>query len=373
MAGVGIELQRILKRNTFFSTLRAYTYAAALSAGPWIISIVAILAIEILKVTHSSFTVQASKFQVTAVYLIAISLIFSSFAQQSFTRYMADHVFHQRFEYVAPNYLAVMLIMTVSSGIFAFPLSFLFFHGESVLFRLLAPGIFVLLCNIWYSTCLLSGLKNYTLVLFAFLIGYGSAIFLGIHLRFMGAEGLLLGFFVGQFILLLSMILTVFFQYPSDRIIEFDIFTKERLFYSFIISSFFYNCAIWVDKFVFWYSPLTGQVAFGHMHVCVLYDIPMFLSYAAMIPGLAVFLMYIETDFVTFYDRYYTAITKGYTLSDIYDMRFHMIGAARRGIWAIMRIQTLCLILVYILGNTILKFLNVSPMRIPAKWGRQSC
>ena len=40
MAGIGFELRKILKRDNLLSLLQAYSYAAVISSGPWILSIV---------------------------------------------------------------------------------------------------------------------------------------------------------------------------------------------------------------------------------------------------------------------------------------------------------------------------------------------
>lgn len=39
MAGIGFELRKILKRDSLLSLMQAYSYAALISSGPWIMSI----------------------------------------------------------------------------------------------------------------------------------------------------------------------------------------------------------------------------------------------------------------------------------------------------------------------------------------------
>ena len=49
MAGIGFELRKLQKRDTYFSLLQTYTYAGIISSGPWILSIIAVLMLVVLK------------------------------------------------------------------------------------------------------------------------------------------------------------------------------------------------------------------------------------------------------------------------------------------------------------------------------------
>ena len=48
MAGIGFELRKVLKRDNLHSLLQAYTLAAVLGSGPWILSMVGIVVIGLL-------------------------------------------------------------------------------------------------------------------------------------------------------------------------------------------------------------------------------------------------------------------------------------------------------------------------------------
>jgi len=44
MAGIGYELRKLLQRDSLLSVMRAYLYAGVISSGPWVLSIVGMLA-----------------------------------------------------------------------------------------------------------------------------------------------------------------------------------------------------------------------------------------------------------------------------------------------------------------------------------------
>ena len=96
MAGIGFELRKILKRDNLLSMLQAYTYAAVISSGPWVLSIVGILIIGVLSYTIVVPNFLIVQFQVSITYVIAASLIFTGPFQLAFTRFTADRLFEKQ-------------------------------------------------------------------------------------------------------------------------------------------------------------------------------------------------------------------------------------------------------------------------------------
>jgi len=72
MAGIGFELRKLLKRDTFSSLLQTYGYAGIISSGPWVLSIFAVLLIGFISLPVVIPPVLVSQFQTSITYLIAI-------------------------------------------------------------------------------------------------------------------------------------------------------------------------------------------------------------------------------------------------------------------------------------------------------------
>jgi len=360
MAGVGFELKKLLGKGSFFDIFRSYSYASILGAGPWIISILGIVGLDFLKYTDISSTIFVRQFQVSITYLIAFSLILSSFTQHCYTRYIADRLFEKEHDRIIPNYNGVVFILIILSGLIGFGLAPILFKQQGFYYQLLMASSFVILNLIWLATNLLSGLRNYKAILFVFALGYGLTVLIGYWLKNFGIDGLLTGFFIGQFILLFGMVITLYYYYPSNRLMEFDFLSKNRIYISLVFTSFFYNLGIWIDKLVFWFYPNTSESIIGPLRASIMYDMPIFLAYLAIIPGMAVFLFRMEADFVEQDAKYYHAVRSGDTLKNIIQLRYKMIDVARQGIYDIIRIQGLVIFLVYIFGGKILSWLNIS-------------
>jgi polysaccharide biosynthesis protein PelG len=365
MAGIGFELRKLLKRDSYLSLLQTYAYAGIISSGPWVLSIFAVLVIGLISVSVVIPAVLVSNFQVCITYLIALSLIYTGLVQLAFTRYSADRIFEKEHFRLLPNLNGLLFVVTVLGGLLSFPLTYVLFPENSLLFRCLFATTFVMLSCVWVGTILLSGIKAYKSILANFALGYGTALALAFFLRFWRLEGLMLAFLIGQFVLLLGMLLVVYRGYPSRSLIEFDFLRKGKVHNSLIWVGFFYNLGIWADKFVFWFHPYTGTNVIGPLNASEIYDFPIFLAYLTILPGMAVFLVRMETDFVEYYDRYYDAVREGGSLSYIKEMKDEMVRMAREGIYDIIKIQAITTIIVILTGRMVLEMLNLPTVYLP--------
>ena len=188
---------------------------------------------------------------------------------------------------------------------------------------------------------------------------------LAVLLRHLNLEGLLLAFLSGQFLLLMGMSQVIFRGYPSRSFVEFDFMGPGRMYRSMILTGLFYNLGVWVDKFVFWFHPATGSTVIGPLRASVVYDLPVFLAYLAIIPGMAVFLVRMETDFVEYYDRFYDAVREGGSLSYIQEMKDEMVRVAREGVYDIIKIQAISTVLVIVAGRQLLQWARISEIHLP--------
>ena len=114
-----------------------------------------------------------------------------------------------------------------------------------------------------------------------------------------------------------------------------------------------YNVAIWADKFMFWYLP--PNVRAHHRRpacLALIYDLPVFLSYLSIIPGMAVFLVRIETDFVEYYDKFYDARCAAAARSNTSSRcATEMVYAIQQGLGEIAKIQTLAVLVTFVAGR----------------------
>jgi len=365
MAGIGFELRKILKRQTLFGVARAYAYAGLISSGPLILSIFGILIIGMMSLAFVIPKYAIVQFQVSVTYLIACSLILTGPLQLSFTRFISDRIFEKRDDLVLSNYNGVVLISTAASGVLGVIAVALGFRGEPLMYRLLMVAGFVVVSNIWIAVIFLSSVKQYRQILFVFAIGYGCTVAFALMLNTHGLSGLLGGFVAGHVVLLAGLSGLIYRNYRSPRFISFEVFQKRFAYPSLAMVGFLFNLGVWLDKFMFWYAPGTGSKVIGPLHASVIYDIPVFIAYVCVMPGMATFLVRIEADFVEYYDRFYDAVRSGATLRHINDMRDMMVGSVRAGLYEIVKIQAVVLLLILAFGHLVLDALGISSLYMP--------
>lgn len=367
MAGIGFELRRLSQGNTYLGLLRAYLYAGVIGSGPWILSILAILALGIMSLGIVVPAQLISQFQTSVTWLIALSLICSGATQVAYTRYVADRLFEHKYARVLPNLLGIFLVTGLPIAILSVPAGIWLLPDTSVAYRLLMIAGLNLLCAVWVLTVLLSGLKQYKLLLSLYLLGYGVAVLLGLRLGESGAglEGLLLGFEVGQVVIVVGALLLLWAEYPPKRLIEFDFLQRGRLRLWLLPTGLFFNAGIWADKFLFWLSPATSHAVIGDLRASVIYDAPIFLAYLTLIPGMAVFLLRVEADFALAYSRYYDSVREGGALSAIRAHRMDMAVTAREGIYDIIKVQGFTALFLIALGPSLLPLLGMPALYYP--------
>ena len=364
MAGIGFELRKILSRDSYSATLRAYVYAGLISSGPWVLSIISVMLIGFISIGVVIPNMLVRQFLVTVTYLMATSLIVTGGLQLFFTRFVSDRLFERRYEQILPNLLGIMLIVTIGAGLLAFVALALLFE-ESFVYRLLVLSNFVVLCNLWLVIIFLSGMKAYNRILLVMLAGYTLMVVSALLLRYWKMEGLLLALLIGHASLLFMFLYNILREYRSDRLIAFDFLDRRKVFLSLIGTGLCYNLGIWIDKFIFWFSPGTSQQVIGPLRASMLYDLPIFLAYLAIIPGMAVFLVRIETDFAEWYERLFSAIRDGETLQHIGQLKNEMTLSIRQGLQEICKVQGLTVLLLFLFAPSLLDWLGMSHYYLP--------
>ena len=365
MAGIGFELRKLLQKDSLLGLVQAYAYAGVIGSGPWVLSIVGILAIGLLASTMDARIDGVTRFQVSVTWLIASSLILTGGVQLAFTRYVSDRLFEKQADVVVPNLHGVLCIVLLTAGTLATVLAFTAFAAQSASYRVLMIAGFTLLCGIWVLTIFLSGLKRYHAIVAMYALGYGVTVGVALLARGWGLDGLLGGFVLGHFLLFTGMWWLIVSFFNTPQAVSFDFLRADRRYPGLFAIGVLYNLAVWIDKLIFWFYPETSRAVIGPLRASVIYDLPVFMAYLFIIPGMAVFLVRIETDFAGYHERFYSAVRDGGSLETIERMRDEMALSIRQGFAEIAKIQTLALLAAILVGPSVLAALGISALYLP--------
>jgi len=361
MAGIGFELRKYLNDDTFTGTLKAYGFAGLISAGPWVLSILGVMLIGIVALSQKVGGHEVEQFTTSVTWIMGSSLVLSGMLQLVFTRFIADRLFEGRDYLINPNLFGALLLTTFVSGALGILLLTTLFH-ESFSYEMLMLGNFVTLNNVWIVVIFVAGLKKFKLILVSFFAGYATTVCLSVLLIPYGINGLLSGLLAGHAGLLFSMLAIVIPEHPITHTdtVRGDFLRRKQIFPVLIFVGLFYNLGIWIDKLMFWFFPGTSEVVIGPLRASLIYDLPIFLAYLSIIPGMAVFLLRIETDFAEAYDGFFNAVRGNASLQEIETLGNEMILAVREGIFQIIKVQGITVLILYMLGPKIVAWLGIS-------------
>ncbi|OED38419.1 histidine kinase [Chromatiales bacterium (ex Bugula neritina AB1)] len=359
MAGIGFELRKYLNEDSFTGTLKAYGFAGLISAGPWVLSILGVMLIGIVAISQKVGGREVEQFTTSVTWIMGTSLILSGILQLVFTRYIADRLFEGRDHLINPNLFGALLCTTLVSGALATAAMIQWFD-ESFSYEVLMVANFVTLSNVWILVIFVAGLKKFKVILHSFFFGYTTTVLLSMLLMPYGIAGLLTGLLAGHALLLFLMLAVVIPEYPMEQTVRLDFLKRKEIFPVLIFVGVFYNLGIWIDKFIFWGYPGTSEAVIGPLRASLIYDLPIFLAYLSIIPGMAVFLLRIETDFAEAYDGFFNAVRGNASLPEIETLGNEMILAVREGIFQIIKVQGITVLIMYMLGPKIVTWLGIS-------------
>ena len=375
MAGIGFELQKILKDENMTSVAKAFGYSAILSSGPWVISMLVILAMVLTSVYLSTnIVIKDILLQSTVIYIsaLALSSVFTGFLQLPFTRFVADRLYEKRFYLILPNLFGVLILIVAVGFLLITPLSFWLFYSQSNLFIMLYISIFLILSLVWITNILAASLKLYKYVIFFYLIGYATIYIASILLHEYGLIGYMVSFLIGNSLLFILLLLGIIFHYPSHNLenghfIRFDMFKESygKFYWKLAWSGFAGNFAIWIDKVIFWYSPIIGYAVIDNLHASMVYDFPIFLAYLTIIPGMAIFFFRLEVDFSKVYNNFYSSVSTYGTLEQIQGYKEDMISSVNYTIKEILFVQGMFNILVFLGTDKLFEFFQLPKLYIP--------
>jgi len=360
MAGIGFELKKILKEDRLLSLAKVYGYSAILSSGPWVVSIVAILLVGFINLANYGADSDVYRFQVVVTYAIALasSLIITGIVQLPLTRYIADLIFNHREDEILPAYFGALALAWMLGLPLVIPFYMWVFEGQSALFIVGVVATFLVLCGVWISSILAASLKYYNGVVWAYFISYALIVFVSIYSGDT-IEKLIYIFFIGNAFLLVILMTLIIKSYNSTIFFKIDFFLAKNFYWSLAIAGLTYNLGAWVDKFIFWYHPATGYAVIGRLHASVVYDLPIFLAYLSIIPGMAIFFYRLEADFSEKYDLYYNAVRNGGTLKTIRTYRDDMVYVIRHALHEIIAIQGIVDIILFLSAPYFFHYLHI--------------
>lgn len=327
MAGIGFELRKVLGKGGLGTSAGAALTGLIIVAGPWLLSSLTIFVIRFL---GPEFGLDPEGlFQAGIIYCFALSLFLFSGVHFWFTRLAADLLWLQR----APEahtrlwqFIGWTALGAAGLGLglsFWLPLPSL---ADPLGFRLALTGLFVAINILWLMMLFVSLLRRYLAVSFVYLLGMAASI--GLVLAWAktgGPAGALAGFATGHLLIFVSLaglaLKEIGFKKPAPD--QKGLLWYLRRYGLLILSGSLFFAGQWLDKFWFWFvhgSPVEGS----GFRLFPAYDLAVYIAGLTIIPGLAFFVIYVETAFYQALQKFIHALSHR-PIKAIHQLKFHLI------------------------------------------------
>ncbi|MCL5071769.1 MAG: exopolysaccharide Pel transporter PelG [Actinobacteria bacterium] len=365
MAGIGFELKKLFKETGFFSRIRAFTYSALVSLGPFVLCTIIIASILLFMNYMNISYKERELFIATIVYCFIFSQIIASGFKMVITRYIADTLYKEKFDMILPSLYGVLTVVIIFAG--AAGILFFWSSPLPMILKLVSYLLFMELIIVFIMMEYLSTVKDYMKIVKSFLAGILSIVALSfVFLKYTSLDavfGMLIAMDMG-FMVIISFLmgyLKNFYGKSSKRYFDFLAYFDKYL--SLFFVSFFYTLGLYSHNFLFWTSDLGVKIGGTYVYAPV-YDVPAFYAFLSIMPSMIMFVVSVETSFYDKYRVYYSLITGKGNFKDIENARKDMTRVLWSEIRNIMELQLFFTLVFIAAGYYVLPRLGLTQLSI---------
>lgn len=329
---------------------RAGLYAGLIAVGPWMVSVGSLMALVLL-LRPQVETASLTRFTSLVTHCYALALLIIGPFSLLLTRYAADRFYDGTRQRIFGSFLLALAVIFPIAGCLGI---LLFAAGGGSLApvqKLSAISLLVLACGIFTAGSYLTSITRYRWVLGSFAVGFlASCLAVIVAVRQFGADAALAGFTAGHALLFILLFWRLAREFGGDYDVSGEVVAYVFRFPALIFAGLFYNLGIWVDKVLFWQFSAQSFSVTGWIKASPEYDLAIHIALATTVPGMAAYVLALETSFATSLQRYREAIRESATLGELEALRVDAVSGLRRSLWTLIKVQGL---------TTLLFFLNL--------------
>ena len=124
MAGIGVKLNKIYKKNTVTTDIIGFFYSTVVTIAPILVVIINLVLMQYALKFNTVGYFDRELFSCTVLYIFIFSLLTTSPFNAVLSRYMSDVIFEERYEDVEPCHRVGLLTNICFSCLFAIPFCF---------------------------------------------------------------------------------------------------------------------------------------------------------------------------------------------------------------------------------------------------------
>lgn len=359
MAGIGFELKKLFSKKGMLATVRAYSYATMVCAGPMILGFLLLLAVMLIADMSGSIRHDRELLVAMITHALLASLVVSSLFSMLTTRFCADMIFENKYNSLITSFYGSSALMLILGGIGYG--TFLFFCGVDIRYRILSFILFMLLIIVWTEINYLTMLKDYKAILLAFFFSLLTALLLSVVLIWVfkveTVFAVMLSLCVGYGIMTCWYFGIIYKYLPegfgtSFRFFEWIDRTPQLSFTGFFLTLGLFGHLV----IMWWISPLSVQVE-GLFYGAPTHDVPAIWAFFSILITTVNFIVSTETRFYPKYKEYFSLFNEDGSIEDLDEAETSMFRVLSEELGYLCLKQVFCTLLFIIFGSIILPLL----------------
>lgn len=356
MAGIGFELKKLFSRKGLVATIRAYGYAAMVTAGPMILGFLLLLSAMFLADLSGAPRHDRELLVSMLTHALLASLTVTSLFSMLTTRFCADMIYEKRYDAIAASFYGSLSLMLVLGGL-GYGI-FLYFSGVKLLYQVLSFLFFMVLVVVWTEINYLTMLKDYRSIIVAFAVSLAVALLLGIlfiwvfHIEAVAA--LMAAVIIGYGVMMLWYFFLINRYFPegfgtSMRFLAWFDTTPQLGFTGFFVTLGLFGHLV----IMWWASPLQVQVE-GLFYGAPTYDVPAIFAFFSILTTTVNFVTSVETRFYPRYKEYFSLFNDGGSIENLNEAEDNMLRVLSEELGYLALKQLFSTLLFIILGTILL-------------------
>lgn len=353
MAGIGVKLNRIYRKNTITTNIIGFFYSTVVTIAPVLVVIINLMLMQYVLKFNTVRYIDRELFSCTVLYIFIFSLLTTSPFNAVLSRYMSDVIFEERYEDIQPCHRVGLLTNICFSCLFAIPFCFWehLVGGVPIYYVFTGYCGFVCLVLVFYNMLYLSICKEYKLISFYFFVGMVIAFLLSLLFHFILkisiTYSMLLALTIGFFVTAVLEWAKIHQYFPDNSEEYMRVFEYFRKYWHLILINFLYTLGLFIHNFVFWNTDMAMHLV--HTFVCNQpYDMATCLAMFTNISASVIFISRVEMYFHARYRAYADAVFGGRGI-DIRNTKHRMFRQLSSELMTLVRLQFIVSVFIYLI------------------------
>jgi uncharacterized membrane protein len=370
LAGVGFKLRELLNSTDGALRLQGAAASFLITAGPMIFMALGFFFFEQKWLQLDFKSEDSGAFMGMLVYAYMSAWLSVGLFEHAVTRYFSDLVYLHYLNTIPRIVARVAVAGMLLSGLFCFLVVTVL--GIDAPYSYYSVMLAAVLGATYSSSLFINATRSYIVIILSYVLAIITAIALKnlfFASGYFGAIPKILAWMIGQAVIFAVQIIAIHSEFgiwneAPPNMVKYLVARRNYLYLG-IVSAL----APCVDRLTFWFSPVTSSKTFAGFLNYPPYDLGMFYASVVVLPGLAMFLVKIETAFHLAIRDEFNAAEQDASYSEIGMKARHVSEIAIQSVYEVFFLQVSFAIILFLVTLPGSKQLMTPEVTAVFRWG----